>query len=149
MRSTTVALRLMPAIRGLLAIGERPLGVLGRVPRGSFRDSLCRKEKSWEVFIGPWEILGQILEVSGSAVGVLEGPWGVLGDPWGVLGWPLDPCERQGRALEVLWRRRGLGFCFGWTTRPNGEPGGARRCPRGTVESLETPCLGREKGILG
>jgi len=92
----------MLAIRGVLAIGERPLGDLGRMPWGRLGHPLCRKEKSWKIFMEPWEILRQILEVSGSAVGVLEGPWGVLGDPGGVFGCLLDPCERQGRALEVL-----------------------------------------------
>ena len=102
MRSTTVALRLMPAIRGVLAIGERALGVLRRMPWGKLGYPLCRKEESWKIFMGPWEILRQILEVSGSAVGDLEGPWGVLGDPGVVFWWLLDPCERQGRALQVL-----------------------------------------------
>jgi len=92
----------MPAIRGVLAIGERALGVLRRMPWGKLGYPLCRKEESWKIFMGPWEILRQILEISGSAVGDLEGPWGVLGDPGEVFWWLLDPCERQGRALQVL-----------------------------------------------
>jgi len=92
----------MSAIRGLLAIDERPLGDLGRMPWGRLGRPLFRKEESWKIFMGPWEILRQILEVSGSAVGVLERPWGILGDPGGFFGCLLDPCERQERALEVM-----------------------------------------------